>query len=237
MLRLTFNQLSTKVLGNLAERTIELSTQTGNETITNHPLALEVKNNYEQYNAVVIKRTFSGMGTDIVAADLHRNNCDASLKKILTGFAAFEGMPQSEDAQQLLLIYAETGNIRDKSYADESVILNKRIEKLALPENKARIARLGLTLQVSKLEEAQAAFNTLFLHQAQANATLRQQTSASATRQYLENALRNYFGLITAMRNVAPYDALYTALAEVVKAARMSKRPAGEEETTKTVDN
>ena len=60
-------------------------------------------------------------------------------------------------------------------------------------------------------------------------ATLRQQTSASATRQYLEIALRDYFGLITAMRNLAPYDTLYTALGEVVKAARLSKRPASEE--------
>ena len=229
MLRLSFNQLSTKVLGNLAERTIELSNQTGNETIINHPLVVEVKNKYGQYNAVVIKKTFSGLGTDIVAFDLLRDNYDNGLKKIITGFAAFGGMPQSNDAQQLLDIYDETGNIRDKSYADESVILNKRIEKLNLPENKERIARLGITPQVTKYEESQVAFNTLFLNQAQANATLRQQTSASATRQYLEIALRDYFGLITAMRNLAPYDTLYTALGEVVKAARLSKRPTGEE--------
>jgi len=232
MLRLSFNQLSTKVLGNLAERSIDLTDQTGNETIMNHPLALDVKNNFQQYDAVVIKRTFSGMGTDLVVADLLRENCDASLNKIISGFAAFKGMSQSDDAQQLLEIYSETGNIRDKSYADESVILNKRIEKLALPENKARIARLGLTLQVTKLEESQVAFNTLFLNQAQANSSLRMQASATSTRQYLEDSLRNYYGLITAMRNIAPWDTLYASIGEVVKAARQSKRPDGKEETS-----
>jgi hypothetical protein len=225
MLRISFNELGTKVLGNLAESTLELTTQTGDQTIINHPLVVEVKNNFVQYDAVIIKNTFSGMGENLATTDLLRSNIDASIKKIITGFAAFKGLPTGEDAQQLLNIYTETGSTYQKSYADKTVILNKRIEKLALPENKARISRLGFTTQVTQLEDAQTAFSKLNIDQAQANSVLRQQSSATATREYMEEALRNYYGLVNAMRNVAPWDKLYAALAEVVKSAKLSSRP------------
>jgi len=222
-------------VGNLGERTIELSNQTGNEAIINHPLFLEVKSKFQEYDTVVIKRTFSGMGTNVITADLYRGRIDNSIHKIISGMAAIKGLDQSEDAQHLLDIYAETGDIRGKSYADESVIHKKRIEKFNLPENKERIARLGLTQQVNLYVETVTGFDALFLDQAQANSSLRQLSTATATRQYLEEALRNYFGFVTAMRHIAPYDALYASLSEVVKAARLSKRAGGEEETTPPV--
>ena len=224
MLIVSFKELGTKVLGNLAESTLELTTQTGDETIINHPLVVEVKNNYVQYEAVIIKNTYSGMGENIAAADVLRSNIDTSVKKIITGFATFNDIPTGEDARQLLNIYAETGSTYHKSYADKTVILSKRIEKLALPENKARIARLGFSTQVTQLEEAQNAFSKLYIDQAQANSSLRQQSSATGIRKYMEEALRNYFGLVNAMRNVAPWDNLYAALSEVVKSAKSSSR-------------
>ena len=63
MLTLTYRDLSTKVLGNLADRTIELTNQPANDTAINNPLTSELKNRSEEYNAVVIKKNIQRHGS------------------------------------------------------------------------------------------------------------------------------------------------------------------------------
>ena len=232
MLTIAYRDLSTKVLGNLADRTIELASQTANADITNHPLFAELKNRSQEYNAIVIKKTFSGMGLTIEEADLKRDNCDLSFKRILHGMAAFQNTPQAEAAASLLKIYEETGNVYHKNYAEESVILDRRIERLSQPDNTARIAQLNLTGQFTALRDAQTEFNRLYIAQAQANSALRQQNAASSIRQYLEDALRNFYGWINVLRGITPYDTLCTDIAEVIKAAKLSARAQSKESTT-----
>jgi len=224
MLTLTYRDLSTKVLGNLADRTIELTNQPAYDTAINNPLIAELKNRSEEYNAVVIKKTFSGMGITIEEANLQRSSCDASFKRILAGLAGFKGTPQTDAASQLLHIYEETGSILNKNYAEESVILDRRLAKLQEPANSALILQLNLTSQFEALLTAQTEFNHLFLTQAEANSALRQQRSATSIRQQLEDALRNLYGWINAQRNISPYDKLYSDLSEVIKAAKQSSR-------------
>lgn len=224
MLTLTYRDLSTKVLGNLADRTIELINQSAVDTAINNPLTAELKTRSEEYNAVVIKKTYSGMGMTIEEADLQRDNCDASLKRILAGLAGFKGTPQAEAAQRLLNIYEETGSVSNKNYAEESVILDRRLAKLQESANSALITQLNLTSQFETLLAAQTEFNSLFLTQAETNSTLRQQRSATSIRQHLEDALRNLYGWINAQRNISPYNKLYTDVAEIIKAAKQSSR-------------
>ena len=224
MLTLTYRDLSTKVLGILADRTMELINQSAIDTAITNPLTAELKNRSEEYNTVVIKKTFSGMGITIEEADLQRDNCDASLKRILAGLAGFKGTPQTDAALQLLRIYEETGSVYNKNYAEESVILDRRLSKLQEPVNSSLVTQLHLTAQVEALLTAQTEFSRLFLTQAETNSALRQQHSASSIRQHLEDALRNLYGWINAQRNISPYDKLYTDMAEIIKAAKQSSR-------------
>jgi acyl-CoA synthetase (NDP forming) len=64
------------------------------------------------------------------------------------------------------------------------------------------------------------AFETLFADQAEANADLRQMTSASAIRKDLEKNLKAYLNLLTAMKDVSGWELLYSDTNELVKAAR-----------------
>lgn len=63
MLTLTYRDLSTKVLGNLADRTMELINQSAVDTAINNPLTVELKSRSEEYNAVVIKKNIQRHGS------------------------------------------------------------------------------------------------------------------------------------------------------------------------------
>ena len=75
-------------------------------------------------------------------------------------------------------------------------------------------------------------FETLFAEQAEANADLRNMTSASAIRRNLEQTLRSYLNLITAMKEVPGWELLYADINELVKAASNSKVKPKEEDPT-----
>ena len=65
-------------------------------------------------------------------------------------------------------------------------------------------------------------FEAIFADQAEANADLRQMTSESAIRRDLKKNLKIYLNLLTAMKNVAGWELLYSDTHELVKAARHS---------------
>jgi hypothetical protein len=77
------------------------------------------------------------------------------------------------------------------------------------------------------------AFETLFADQAEANADLRQMTSASAIRKDLEKNLKAYLNLLTAMKDVSGWELLYSDTNELVKAAKNSdQKPKDNDQAT-----
>lgn len=97
------------------------------------------------------------------------------------------------------------------------------IEALEKPENTLRITNLALETAFSELKKKQEVFEEIFAEQAEANADLRQVASASSTRKELEQALRQYLNLVTAMKDVPDWTKLYFDLNEIVKAAKNSQ--------------
>lgn len=96
------------------------------------------------------------------------------------------------------------------------------IEELEKPENTQRIENLTITTAFNDLKKKHQAFETVFAEQAEANADLRTIASASSTRKELEQRLRSYFSLITAMKDMPEWSKLYYDLNEIVKAAKNS---------------
>lgn len=97
--------------------------------------------------------------------------------------------------------------------------MKKLIEALKSQENQQKIALLSLDPAFMEMKTKHEYFEALFADQAEANADLRQMTSASAIRKDLEKNLKTYLNLLTAMKDVSGWELLYSDTNELVKAA------------------
>lgn len=222
-MKINLARLSTKNLATLVQRIIS-SSQNGMYTIIeNHPLLLALNTSYEKYDAVYTKLTYSGKGQDVATADKERDAAFSSLKAFLNGYRKLPSAANQQDAETLYGVFKTFGlNINGMSYSAETAQLKKLIEALEKPENAQHIANLALTTALEELKNKHNAFEIIFAEQAEANAELREMTSASTTRKELENVLRSYLNLVTAMKDVPDWTKLYLDLNEIVKAAKNS---------------
>ncbi|MBW8523609.1 hypothetical protein K0U91_12595 [Chryseobacterium chendengshani] len=101
--------------------------------------------------------------------------------------------------------------------------MKKLIEELEIPQNRQKITVLSLDPAFTELKSKHEFFETQFADQAEANADLRQMTSASAIRKDLEKNLKTYINLLTAMKDVQDWELLYNDTNELVKAAKNSE--------------
>ena len=222
-MKISLVKLSTKDLATLAERTIN-SSQTGNYTvIANHELLQEIIKEYTDYQKVYSKLTYSGKGQSVAEADATRDKIYSGIKAYLKGFNKLSGLPGHEDAIALYQIFKNYGLDLDRlSYSAETAQMNKLIADLEKPENVTKLASLNLTDFFAQLKQSQANFEALYAEQAEANADLHQLPSATSIRKRLELSLKNFFNLITAMKNVDGWKLLYADINEIVKAASQS---------------
>lgn len=222
-MKITFQKISTKNLATLAERIIASSKSGQYTVVENHELLLAVENEYKPYDAVYAKLIYSGKGPEIAEADETRDKAFSSLKLFLKSYKDLPSMPDVIEAQALYDVFEQFGlDIDRMNYAEESAQMKKLIEALEKPENLARLTTLRLDTSFGKLKDAQERFERLYAIQAEANADLRTLPSASAIRRRLERALRDYIGLLTAMRNVPGWEMIYADIHELVKAATIA---------------
>jgi hypothetical protein len=217
MLQINFSKQSTKQLDYLGEQTIALSKKNTNQEAVGNPVFLQLETSHELYRQIVIKKTYSGIGEVLKEVDILRDRYYLNLGRIIDGFAVFETTTKSQPARVLQAMFKETGAVTGLTYADESVVIDKLLEKLATPEGQSAITQLDISAEVQLLSDTQKRFNELYVEQVDANSDLRQQSSASAMRKELEGALRNYFALISAMKNVAPWADIYSDMTELLK--------------------
>lgn len=222
-MKITLTNLSTKNLATLAQRIIN-SSQSGNYTIVeNHPLLLALTTSYATYDAVYTKLTYSGKGTEVAQADKDRDDAFSSVKAFLNGYRKLTSAPNHQDAEALYKVFKSFGlNIDRLSYSAQTAQLKKMIEDLEKLENTQRLENLNITTAFTDLKTKHEAFETIFAKQAEANADLRTIASASATRKELEQSVRSYLSLVTAMKDVHDWSKLYYDLNEIVKAAKNS---------------
>ncbi len=100
--------------------------------------------------------------------------------------------------------------------------MKKLIEELERPENAQKITTLSIDTAFTEMKTKHETFEQIFADQAEANADLRQMSSASAIRKDLEKNLKSYFNLLTAMKNVSGWELFYNDVNELVKAAKNS---------------
>ncbi|MDO4224270.1 MAG: DUF6261 family protein [Bergeyella zoohelcum] len=212
-------RLNTITLSALAERLVGAS-KSGKYTIvvSQHPLLKAVEDEYNAYKDLVNKQTYSGKGASVAEADEARDEAFRTMKQYLKGFAGMKLLPNHSDAAAVYEIFKQHDlNLDKKSYADQSVLLDKLISELEKVENQAKLVSLNLSTTFADLKTKQEAFSRLISEQTEANTELRLTKSASATRKDLERAIRDYLGFATAMKSQPEWNALYTELKEITK--------------------
>lgn len=220
-MKITYRTLSTKSLATLAEQVVSASKSGKYKMTEKHPLLTELEKEYAVYYDAYSKQTFSGKGKVVSEAGAARGKAFADLKIFLEGYARLSIAPNHADAVALYDIFKFYGlNIDRKSYADSAALFKKLIESLSLQENQERLQRLSVLPAFDDLKTKCDEFVALYAEQAEANAELRQKKSATTIRKDLENALRNYLGMVTAMKSLTDWDSLYSELNEIVKSVR-----------------
>ena len=217
MLLISFSKLSTKELAYLGEQTITLSERNSNQEVTSNPVFALLKTKHGTYHEQVMRQTYSGMGPDVQGDDFLRDNQHGGVRQIVRGFARFENSVKCKPAQLLQTYFNETGSINKLNYANESIVLDKLIEKFSTDEGKAAIATLGIKEEVDMFVQSHNNFKNRYTDQVDANSELRQQPSASTLRKEMENVLRGYFSLVSTMKNVNPWKDIYSDLNELLK--------------------
>lgn len=222
-MKISLVRLSTKDLATLAQRIIS-NIQSGKyPVISNHPLTTILQNSYIEYDVVYTKQIYSGKGKDVATADFERDVAYNNLKAFLNGYRKLQSAPNSQSAEDLYSVFKTFGLDIDRlSYSSQTAQMKKLIEALESPEHQQKIALLSLNTAFADMKTKHEAFETVFGEQVEANADLRQMTSASAIRKDLEKNLKTYINLLTAMKDVSGWELLYSDTNELVKAAKNS---------------
>jgi hypothetical protein len=233
-MKMNFRQLSTKDLAAMCQRTFTVSSEAAFTTVTNNPLLTALQTVYNEYDAVYVKKTFSGKSELLASADKKRDTLFGGLKDILLGHSKLSISSYNQTAKDVYAIIELHDIALDRfSYAEETAQLKKLLEELALPGNAAKVEQMQLTGIVTELKTAQAEFENLFNQAAGENSELRLMESATSMRQQLEAALRDYLNLVKAMSSQPVWKELYAKLSEVAKAVYNSRAAAKAEESQK----
>lgn len=232
-MKISLVRLSTKDLATLAQRILS-NIQSGKyPVITNHPLTATLQTSYASYDLVYTKQIYSGKGKEVAAADQERDVAYSNLKAFLNGYRKLPSAPNSQLAADLYGIFRTYGlNVDRLSYSSQTAQMKKLIEELEKPENVQKITALAIAPAFAEMRSKQEVFETLFATQAEANADLRNMTSASAIRKDLEKNLKAYLNLLKVMKEVPGWELLYSDTNELVKAAKNSEHKTPEDQTS-----
>ncbi|WP_374464185.1 DUF6261 family protein [Chryseobacterium sp.] len=222
-MKIALTQLSTKDLATLAQRILSNAQSGKYPVIASHPLVSALETSYTEYDKVYTKQIYSGKGKNVAMADQERDTAYANLKSFLNGYRKLPFASNYQLAEELYGVFKTFGlNLGRLSYSSQTAQMKKLIEALETPENKQKLSLLSLDAAFAEMKGKHDVFENLFAEQAEANADLRQMTSASAIRKDLEKTVKSYLNLLTVMKEVPGWELLYTDTNELVKAARNS---------------
>lgn len=218
---LNYWNLGVDSISTLGRRTVETSEKPQfAPLVADNPLLAKLKQTHNEFFSVFKKGAFSGMGDDIKAADLKRDDYFRGIYRIASAYSKMEAHSLQQDAKNLLPLFEPYGlRVAQYSYGDESAELHKLMEALDKPGPQAKLEKLNMKEAYTLFKKSQTDFETLFSTQAGANASLHETESATSLKGKMITDLRNYLGMVNAMRDVDAWKPLYAELNELVKAA------------------
>ncbi len=220
-MKITLQKLSTKELATLTQRVIIASIE-GKYTIPEeNELLQQLKQEYAVYKDCYTKSTYSGIGRKVYECYVERRQIFLKIRTFLNAYRKMNLLDNWELAEDLYQIIKRFGlNMGRTNYARASALFRKLIEELDKATNLEKLKTLQLLPYFELLKTKQQQFEDLYHQQAEANAKLRAMPSATVSRKSLEKLLRNYFTLLTAMKDIEAWSEIYVEINEIVKSFR-----------------
>lgn len=220
-MKITFNKIRNKELAALAQRVIMASREGKYIVVENHTLLLEVEKQYADFYKSYSKPTYSGKGSEVAKADATRGQVFRKIRAFLRAYKEMTIMPNYAHAEALYGVFQANGlGSNAHNYAEETALMKKLIEELEKNENAQKIVSLKLTGAFDEQKAAKKDFEYLYAEQqAEANDELRSSPTATTIRGKLEDALRNYFSLLEAMKELPDWEMIYAEINELMKKA------------------
>ncbi len=223
-------------LGALGTSTVEVTKTNGLEAAVASPVFTVLETVVPEYNSKVLDTTYSGLGPQ-AAGILRKSRKEfTSLSKIFKSLSAFPGTVKGEAAAILYQLSKAVGNVYAKTAAEVYNALLTFSNQINTEENKAHVTTVGTVEEVAAFTKSVTGLGTVRLEQSTIDSALRSDPSATSLRPQLEDALRDYFSLLTGMRKQAGWDKLYSDINEVVAQAKRSARKGDKEEEEKEAE-
>ncbi len=214
-----FTRLSTTELASFANQVISTSKNGNYKSAEENVLLEKLEQEYQKYSQVYTKLSYSGKGKDVQKVDSERSKSFNSLRNLVRAYKDVPSMPNVAVARELYSVFqTHSPKITGLGYSEKSALLKKLVEELDTEANKAKMTTLGVIAAFNHLKETNTTFSSLYIEQAEANAGLRLQTSASDGRKDLEIAFRNYLTYLSVMKSTSSeWGSLYADVNELVK--------------------
>jgi hypothetical protein len=171
---------------------------------------------YTPFFAVLNRNTYSGMGEAVANDDRRRDNMYSGLYEIIKGMSRFAGEGNLfAGAATLLSVFEKEGAMHQKTYAQQTAAIDRFVADMNLTDNMTILTSLSLVDAFNRLKNMNTHFKNTYIAQVDANSDLRQQGTAGDTRKPLEEALKQFFTLVEAMKATQPWKDLYSDLSEL----------------------
>lgn len=222
-MRISLRKIKTKNLAVLAQQVIQASKTGAYKLSTDHVLLTKLESESREYNEVYTKPAYSLKGREVQEADAARTKAYRRLRAYVKAYGEIPSLPDYEEAVALYQVMRRF-DIKEMNYAEKSAEMKLLVKELEKPEHAERFKKLKLKPAFDELKTLYEGFEDLYAEQASANAALRATPSATAIRQRLERALRDYIDYLTAMRSQEGWEMIYSEVNELVKAAAIVYR-------------
>lgn len=170
------------------------------------------------YDEVLVLERGNVISLKLTDADKKRDDAYRSLVNIVKAYTVFPEEEKADAALKLLHVIEKYGKGIDRlPYLQESGILVNLLQDLDLAENVALLSLLHLNEWVTKLKEASAEFDSLFLNRESDNST-KLSGQVKVARQNTQELFQNLATLIQAYEIVYGGDA-YTVLSAKINEA------------------
>lgn len=220
-MKVNISKLSTTALAEISKRIINITSEPAYSEAAKSPLFAAVKTEYAIYEPLYTKQVFSGKGKSVAQLDKERDKLYSGLKNYIKAYIELPRLANQAQAEALYNTFKiHDLKLTEKSYAEQSALLDKLIAELDKSENQTQLEALSLKTTFEDLKAKQQEFNQVFAEQIVENADLRKTKSATSARKDLEQAIRDYLNFITLMKSQPVFSDLYAKLNEVVKATK-----------------
>lgn len=224
-MKANFKKLSVRSLDYGASLIINVTHNNAQQEAKTHPVFLEVEKERNIFTPLVAKDHYTRMSDMLKKLNSEILTDIRGIKNFALGIVAIHSDADKVNAAQTILNAIKKGG---KLYNQKTSELNSRIttviNEFAKPEVQAAFTALALTDAGNSLIEKKKRYDAGSVEHVDKKSEISQTENASTARPRLEEALKDYLALVTAMRKVSGWEDLYADINEVVKRMKRSIR-------------